>query len=140
MARRAGGVDSFVGGRAPHRSSWAVLVPCSLAVVYVISGCKLGGAAALARTAEGSVRVIVRFASEADDALLSELERAHALELEPVGAITADLRVYTLRAVGSDDECRAAIDRLRRDERVRSLDLDARREHHEAQSNNHGEG
>jgi hypothetical protein len=140
MARRAGDVESFVGGRAPHRSSRAVLVPWALAVVCAISGCKLGGDAAFPRTAECSVRVIVRFASEADDALLSELERAHTLELEPLGAITADLRVYTLRAVGSDDECRAAIDRLRRDERVRSVDLDARRELHEEQSNTHGEG
>ena len=140
MARCAGDVDSFVGGRAPHRGSWTALLLEALAVVSVISGCTRGGDTALARNAECSVRVIVHFAGDADAALLAELERVNALELEPRGEITADLRVYTLRAFDSDDACGAAIDRLRRDERVRSGNVDTRRELHEEQSNAHGEG
>ena len=140
MARSADDVDSFVGGRAPHQGSWAALLFEALGVVCVISGCMRGGDAMLAQNAECPVRVIVHFAGDADDALLAELERVNALELEPRGEITADLRVYTLRAFDSDDDCSAAIDRLRRDERVRSVDLDTRREVHEEQSNAHGEG
>lgn len=77
------------------------------------------------------MRVIVRFATEADDAVLADLARQNSLELDPIGAITRDLGVYTLRADGSDADCAAAIDRLRRDERVRSVDIDEQREIHE---------
>ena len=77
------------------------------------------------------MQVIVRHAAEPDSALLADLERANALELEPVGLITRDVRVYTLRAAGTNDDCLAAIDRLRRDGRVGSVDLDQRRELHD---------
>lgn len=86
---------------------------------------------ALADGAECSVRVIVRFATEADDTLLTDVARLNVIELDPIGAITRDLGVYTLRAAGSDDDCAAAIERLRRDERVRSVDVDERRDIHE---------
>jgi hypothetical protein len=89
------------------------------------------GDLAFAQQAACSVRVIVRLATEPDAALLADLERANAVELEPLSAITADLRVYALRAAGPDDECRDAIERLRRDARVRSVDIDARRELHD---------
>jgi hypothetical protein len=77
------------------------------------------------------VPVIVRFATEPDGALLADIERRNALELEPLDTIVNDLRTYTLRAAGSDDDCAAALDRLWRDERVRSVDIDARRQLHE---------
>jgi hypothetical protein len=86
---------------------------------------------ALADSSECSVRVIVRFAAEANDTLLADIARMNSLALDPIGAITGDLGVYTLRTAGSDDECAAAIDRLRRDGRVRSVDIDEQRAIHE---------
>jgi hypothetical protein len=140
MAERTDDVDLVARGRAPHQGSWPARLLGALAVACVIGGCMRGGAAALAQNAECSERVIVRFNSEADDALLADLERVNALELEPLSAIAADLGVYALRAFDSADGCSAAIDRLRRDARVRSVDRDARRELHEEQPNVHGEG
>lgn len=116
---------------APRERSWAAFV--ATIVVAACSGAGCNGRsldAALARNAECSVRVIMRFAGAPDSARLADLERTNAIELEPLDTITNDLRVYMLHAAGSD-ECAAAIDRLRRDEGVRSIDVDARRELHE---------
>lgn len=114
------------------------LPPAVLALVaaaaVVIGGCN-GESINDARTGNVtcSVNVLVRFAAEPDAALLADLERTHSLELQPRGAITRDLGVYSLRAVGPEDACDAAMRRLQRDERVRSVDLDAQRELHEEQ-------
>lgn len=113
------------------QSGSVVRTLAAITVACALSGCNPGGNAAVAQAAQCSMRVIVRFAAEPADTLLADLERTHTVELEPVATITNDLRVYTLRAIGSDDECAAAIERLRRDERVRSVDIDARREAHE---------
>jgi hypothetical protein len=83
--------------------------------------------------------VIARFATEPNGALLADIGRTNEVELEPLGTITDDLRVYKLRAIGSDDDCNAAIERLRRDERVTSVDLDARRSLHNEQSTTQGQ-
>jgi hypothetical protein len=101
-------------------------------VACAISGCshEIDGAA-IAQSAECSVRVIIGFAGEPTVGLLENLERTNALALDPIGTITNDLRVYTLRTAGSDEDCVAAIERLRRAERVRSVDIDADRELHE---------
>ncbi len=107
----------------------AFLTP--FAVACSLTACSGAVETALADTNECSVQVIVRHAAEPDSALLADLERTNALTLEPVGVITRDLRVYTLRTAGTNDDCIAAIDRLRRDDRVRSVDLDARRGIHD---------
>jgi hypothetical protein len=101
------------------------------AVTGWLTACSAAVETALAETGECSVQVIVRHAAEPDSALLAEVERQNALTLEPVGVITRDLRVYTLRAAGTNDDCIAAIERLRRDDRVRSVDLDVRRGLHD---------
>ena len=107
----------------------AFLTP--FAVACSLTACSGAVETALADTNECSVQVIVRHAAEPDSALLADLERTNALTLEPVGVITRDLRVYTLRAAGTNDDCIAAVYRLRRDDRVRSVDLDARRGIHD---------
>ena len=107
----------------------ALLTP--FAVACSLTACSGAVETALADTNECSVQVIVRHAAEPDSALLADLEQTNALTLEPVGVITRDLRVYTLRTAGTNDDCIAAIDRLRRDDRVRSVDLDARRGIHD---------
>lgn len=122
------------GTRVPRRRLPGAVALVTIAVACAIGGCKERVAeTTFAPKAECSV--IARFTTEANSALLADLERMNAVELEPLSAITDDLRVYRLHAVGSDDDCIAAIERLRRDERVRSIDLDARRELHEVQSN-----
>ncbi|HEY3515987.1 MAG TPA: hypothetical protein VGL98_02990 [Gammaproteobacteria bacterium] len=117
--------------RMRHRrlSGTFFLVP--LAVACSLTACSGAVETALAQERKCSVQVIVRHAAEPDSALLADLGRTNALELEPVGVITRDVRVYTLRAPGTNDDCIAAMDRLRRDERVRSVDLDARRGVHD---------
>src|SRR5262245_57847632 len=85
----------------------------------------------LAQADECRVQVIVRHAAEPDSALLADLGRTNGLALEPIGVITPDVRVYTLRTAGTNEDCVAAIDRLRRDNRVISVDLDARRGLHD---------
>ena len=107
----------------------ALLAP--FAIASALTACSGTVETALADTGECSVQVIVRHAAEPDGALLADLGRTNALKLEPIGVITRDLRVYTLRAAGTNDDCIAAMDRLRRDDRVRSVDLDARRGIHD---------
>ena len=127
-------MDALGGTRTPQRR-----LPAAIALVTLAGACAIGGCkervAETAFAPKADCSVIARFTTEANSALLADLERMHAVELEPLDAITDDLRVYRLHAVGSDDDCVAAIERLRRDERVRSVDLDARRELHEVQSN-----
>lgn len=126
-------------GTQSHGSSRAAVAFVTLAVACAIGGCRERGVdSALAQNEDCSV--IARFTTEPDDALLADLERINSVELEPLGAITDDLRVYRLHAVGSDDGCSAAIERLRRDARVRSVDLDARRELHEEPLSSQGQG
>ena len=128
-------MNPLVGTDVPRRPAVAL---AWLAVVCAIAGCKERGTeTALADNAECSV--IARFATEPDAALLADLERKNAVELEPLAAITDDLRVYRLRAVGQDEDCVAAIERLRRDDRLRSVELDARRQLHDDQSNAQGQ-
>lgn len=82
--------------------------------------------------------MIARFAAQPDAALLADLGRTNEVVLEPLGAISDELRAYRLQAVGPQDDCSAAIERLRRDDRVRSIELDARRELHNERPNAQG--
>ena len=113
--------------RTPHRLLSGAVFLAPFAIACSITACSGQIDTALAEINECSVQVIVRHATEPDSALLADLARRNALTLEPVGVITRDLRVYTLRAAGTNDDCIDAMYRLRRDERVRSVDLDVRR-------------
>ena len=138
MTRHGGNLNPLDDTEEPHRSSRATVALVSLAVACTIGGCRERATeTALAEDAECSV--IARFATEPNGALLADVERATGVELEPLGTITDQLRVYRLRAVGPDDDCNAAIERLRSDERVTSVDLDARRSLHNEQSNTQGQ-
>src|SRR5262245_30594382 len=117
--------------RMRHRPLSVAFSLAPFAVACSLAACSGAVETALAQEAKCSVQVIVRHAAEPDSDLLAELGRTNALELEPVSVITRDVRVYTLRAAGTNDDCIAAIDRLRRDERVKSVDLDVRRGLHD---------
>ena len=72
--------------------------------------------------------VIVAFATPPDDALLAALGRAAGVRLEQAASLTTNIYSLTLRADGADTVCRDAVQRLRADPRVRSVDLDERRQ------------
>ena len=119
----------------PNRRLSAASLLAPLASACSLTACSGQIDTALAQAPnECSVQVIVRHAAEPDSALLADLGRKNALTLEPLGVITRDLRVYTLRAAGTNDDCIDAMYRLRRDERVRSVELDARRGLHDQSS------
>lgn len=75
-----------------------------------------------------ALRLIVGLEGAPDRALLADLGRASGARLEIVSVISPDrLYVLSLTADGAASECGAAADRLRRDARVRSVDVDTRR-------------
>jgi len=78
-----------------------------------------------------NTRVIISFSPGTrpmpDDHLVKDLARAARIKLAFVSTITPNLHVFTLSAVEADSACHDALERLRRDPRVRSVDLDARR-------------
>ncbi|HEX7236133.1 MAG TPA: hypothetical protein VF405_04165 [Gammaproteobacteria bacterium] len=117
----------------------AVSQRAALAFVSLAVACATGGCgervAEVAAAPKAECSVIARFTTPANSALLADLERMNAVRLEPLSAITDELRVYRLRVVGADDDCSAALERLRQDERVRSIELDAQRELHQQPSN-----
>jgi hypothetical protein len=75
-----------------------------------------------------SVNVIVTLQPSPNDALIADLARVSGARLELVRTMTSNLHLFTLTAVGPEQECTAAIERLRLDPRVRAVDLDQRRE------------
>jgi hypothetical protein len=108
---------------------WRVaFVPVLLAAACAVGGCdETGDGIVLTAGAMCSTRVIVRFVAAPDGALIQNIERSNALELAPLGAISGDIRAYLLSTAGADADCRAAIERLRSDERVRSVEPDVHR-------------
>ena len=82
------------------------------------------------RTADAGCElpVIVAFASPPNDALLAELGRNAGVRLEGATSLTANIYALTLRADGGATACRDAVQTLRADARVRSVDLDERRQ------------
>lgn len=80
------------------------------------------------------LRVIVSFAesgakSPPNSTLLQDISRAARVELTYVRSLTPALHVLVLRA-RDDGDCERALGRLRSDPRVRSADIDARRQPH----------
>ena len=120
-------LNPMTSTQSRQRLSLAALV----AVGCALAACSGAVETALAETDQCSLQVIVRHVAEPDSALLADLGQTNELTLEPLGVIARDLRVYTLRAAGTNDDCIAALYRLRRDDRVRSVELDARRGIHD---------
>jgi hypothetical protein len=75
-----------------------------------------------------ALSVIVAFADPPNDALLAELGRGAGVRLEGATSLTTNIYSVTLRADGAEAVCRDAVQRLRADPRVRSVDLDERRQ------------
>jgi hypothetical protein len=75
-----------------------------------------------------SVQAIVALQLDPVPSLLAELGSVSGARLELVRTMTTNLHLLSLTAPGAEAECTAAIERLRRDPRVRSVDLDQQRQ------------
>jgi hypothetical protein len=62
--------------------------------------------------------------------LVADLARAADVQLTFVSVIARNLYLFALSGSGGDADCRRALERLRQDARVRSVDIDERRQHH----------
>ncbi len=71
--------------------------------------------------------MIVALDMAPDAALIADLSRVSGARLELIRTMTSNLYLLALEAQGDDSECKAAMERLRGDPRVRSVDVDARR-------------
>jgi hypothetical protein len=87
-----------------------------------------------ARAGYCNIRVIVAFspamARAPDDGFLKDVARAAGVELVFVSTIAPNLHVFTLSAADGESGCHGVVEGLRRDSRVRSVDIDTRRQHH----------
>jgi hypothetical protein len=76
----------------------------------------------------------VAFAAEMqhapDDRFVADLARAADVQLTFVSVIARNLYLFTLAGSSGDVDCRPTLERLRQDARVRSVDVDERRQHH----------
>jgi hypothetical protein len=114
MARRSLGV---------RLSGWLVLAACAQA-------CAQAPAQPPAAAGGCSARIVVGFHAPPDPDAIAALATSHALTLAIVDRLLPDLYVLDLGARGGDVACGAALERLRADARVRSVELDARRAPH----------
>lgn len=73
-------------------------------------------------------RVILTLHAAPDDALFSDLGRVSGAKLELVRAMTSNLYLFVLSAARPEPDCSDAIERLRRDPRVGTADLERRRD------------
>lgn len=88
---------------------------------------------ACAARADCSLQVIVSFSQDVQSppgaTFVKDLSRAARVELNYVRSVTPSLHVFVLEAADADDPgCGRALGRLRSDPRVRSVDIDARRQ------------
>lgn len=65
-----------------------------------------------------------------DDRFVADLGRATDVQLTFVSVIARNLFLFTLSGASGDVDCQPALERLRQDARVRSVDIDERRQHH----------
>ena len=81
-------------------------------------------------TSTCNLQVIVALDAAPDAALLADLSRVSGAHLALIRNMTSNLHLLALEAQGDDSECKAAMERLRGDVRVRSVDVDERRKIH----------
>jgi len=118
--------------RKPH-SSWKAALLGSLALTASACAAPVEPPPNLPadRVNACHTRVVITFAQSlgdrpADD-FVTEISRAANVALVFVRAAGPGLYVFQLDAGDSDESCGQALARLRRDERIRSVDLDQRR-------------
>ena len=85
---------------------------------------------AAATTGDCSTRILVGFVAAADASVVAAVAQTAAVQLTIVSRLLPDLYVLDLSSDGPDSACVAGLERVRADARVRSADLDTRREPH----------
>ncbi|HUQ51841.1 MAG TPA: hypothetical protein VM692_06435 [Gammaproteobacteria bacterium] len=75
-----------------------------------------------------SLQAIVALQGDPVPALVADLGRASGARLELVRTMTTNLHLFSVTAPGPQADCLAAVERLRADARVRSVDVDQRRQ------------
>lgn len=117
-----------MAGRGPTRGGRRARTVLTLAL-----GCAAGACvqprAEVAQAAPSTcmLNVIVALDAVPDAALLADLSRVSGAHLVLIRTMTSNLHLLALEAPGDDSECKAAMERLRGDPRVRSVDVDSRR-------------
>lgn len=104
-------------------SAWLALAACAQACAQPPQQTRVAAG-------DCSSRVVVGFRAPPDSDAIAALATSHALTLAIVDRLLPDLYVLDLGARGDDLACGAALERLRADARVRSVELDARRAPH----------
>jgi hypothetical protein len=105
-----------------------------LAAIFV-AGCIHHPAASTSAPGEGcQQQIMVTLAGTPDgepgSKLVTDLAHTAAVELEYLRAVSPGTFVFSLTADGSDSGCRDALERLRHDPRIRSVEVDAPRKTH----------
>jgi hypothetical protein len=106
----------------------------AVAMTTLIAACATDygmGSAADGKMQRCTAQVIVTLAAvptvEPDPALIADLSRVAQVQITYLRSISPGIQVYTLSAEDAEARCNNAIERLRQDARIRSIDLDQRR-------------
>ena len=99
----------------------------TILLAFAAGACAQPRADVAAAPSTCSLRVIVALDAAPDAALLADLSRVSGAHLELIRTMTSNLHLLALEAQGDDSECKAAMERLRRDPRVHAVDVDERR-------------
>ena len=114
-------------GRGPERRYQRLRPLLTIVLSCAAAACAQPQGVAHAAPPDCSLRVIVALNDSPTDTLLADLSRVSGARLELVRTMTSNLHLLTLEVQGADSECMAAMERLRGDPRVRSVDIDERR-------------
>lgn len=126
MLKPGSGLYSRAANRARFPGASALLV-CALTLpAQVVLGADAPDVACHARIILALVQAMP---PPPDDKWVHDLAAANGVELRYVRAITPSLYVFRMIAVNSTGGCEAAIERLRGDARLRSAQIDWRRQH-----------
>ena len=120
-----------MSGRVPRGGLERARTLAALALGCAAAACVQPREVAKASPPDCSLQVIAALDAAPDDKLLADLSRVSGARVALVRTMTSNLHLLTLEAQGADSECRAAMERLRADPRVRSVDVDARKKIHE---------
>jgi hypothetical protein len=105
---------------------------CLLRSAFLVLGCVAAACAQprdeIASAPSCALRIIVTLQSAPDEALVDDLDRVSGARLELLRTMTSNLYLFSLEGQGPEPECDAAVERLRRDPRVRAVDRDERRQ------------
>src|SRR5262252_268762 len=110
-------------GRVPGKGYRRARLLLALALGCAAAACAQPRDIAQIAPTDCSMRVIAALNDAPDDKLLADLSRVSGARLELVRPMASNLYLLTLEAQGADSECRAAMERLRGDPRVKSVDV-----------------